>query len=458
MTGVMSRQQAVLNFIEQLEKNRVMIHGFLLARQGETIGEGYYAPFKKSRPHRMFSVSKSVTGLAIGLLWQDGRIGLEDKITSYFPDKLPPKVAPWMAEMTIRDMLCMATCFDKTAFNSKEDKDWVKGFFHASPVHKPGTVFSYDSSSSHVLCALVERLCQEDILCFMQKRLFTPLGMNGEKRWLKDPAGVSHGASGLVMTLGDMSLLAAFLAGDGQGLMEQAFLREATAMQIPTIQRRVPEERYGYGYQIWRTRDGFGMFGMGGQLGIVMPERKLVLCTVADTQMDAAGTQHIYDAFFAHLAYADMEMDDPQDQARLDEKLSELSCLCIEPGCEKQKDHLGVYEFEENPMDIRNVVLSEGCWRCETGGETLKVPYGTGRQALSRLREQPVMASGGWPNKNTFFMRCYWIGDTPCGFDALMCFDGAHVTMRLTRAADPLSNGMEGQCSGVLIAKKSNEV
>lgn len=227
MQASMSRQQAMLNFIGQLERYRVCMHGFLLCCGGEVMAEGYYAPFEADRPHRMFSVSKTATALGIGLLLHDGRIRLEDTIVQYFPDKLPEVVSPLMASLTIRDMLRMATCFDKTAFRSDVDIDWVKGFFHAAPVHWPGTVFAYDSSSSHVLCALVERLTGQSMLDFLQARLFKPLGMNGEKRWEKDPSGICHGASGLVMTLRDMSLLTEFLMSDGKGLMDEGFLRDA---------------------------------------------------------------------------------------------------------------------------------------------------------------------------------------------------------------------------------------
>ena len=445
-----SRQQAVTAFIDQLACDRVMMHGFLLKHRGETIAEGYYKPFRCGEPHRMFSVSKTATALAIGLLLRDQRIHLDDPIVRYFPDKLPGTVPAEIAAMTVRDMLCMTSCFARTAFNSETDQDWVKGFFHAPPAHDPGTIFSYDSSASHVLCALVERMCGEEILTFLQQRLFSPLHMRDDKRWLKDPAGVSQGATGLVLSLRDMSRMTEFLLSDGMGLLAPSFLREATALQTPTIQRHMPEERYGYGYQIWQIRRGFAMFGMGGQLGIALPEREITLCTIADTQLDAVGVQQIYDAFFRCLADADLAASDPEAQRELDAKLASLTCLSVDAGIGAQPSRFGTTALAPNAMGIRSVMLDAAklCWETEQG--TVALPYGTGETIQAEFRGQPCITSGGWPSINTFYLRCYLIGDTPCGFDVTISWHMPHVTLRLTRAPDALTDGMEGEACGTM--------
>lgn len=63
----------------------------------------------KERRHRMYSSSKSITALAVGLLADEGKIHLEDSICEYFRDHQPSKIHPWIQETTIRDMLRMAT-------------------------------------------------------------------------------------------------------------------------------------------------------------------------------------------------------------------------------------------------------------------------------------------------------------------------------------------------------------
>ena len=106
-TGVPSK--AIFNFIKRLEDYQIPMHSLLLARQGKLIYEGYYAPYQGDTLHRMFSISKSFTSIAIGLLVQEGRISLDDRIIDYFPEKLPEE-ASLIAQMTIRNMLMMQTC------------------------------------------------------------------------------------------------------------------------------------------------------------------------------------------------------------------------------------------------------------------------------------------------------------------------------------------------------------
>ena len=112
--GIPSR--CLLKFLERLQKKQIPMHSFLLMRHDTLIAEGYYAPYQKDTLHRMFSISKSFTSIAIGLLEAEGKLSLDDPIVRYFPDKVPSNVHPWIAEMTIRDMLMMRTCHASTTY------------------------------------------------------------------------------------------------------------------------------------------------------------------------------------------------------------------------------------------------------------------------------------------------------------------------------------------------------
>ena len=296
----MTRERAILAFLREMEGRG--LHGFLMTEHGQTLAEGYCAPFGAERMHRMYSVSKSVVSLAIGMLIGDGRIALSDRITDHFPEYVSESTPALLREVTIRNMLMMSTCYDRAMYSPLGDQDWTKPFFYGEPTHPAGLLFHYDTSASQVLCALVEKLTGESILAFMQRRLFGPIGMDGEKKWLRDGAGTSQGGTGLLLTLRDFSRLANFCMGDGQGLIPESYLRAATGWQIATEERSAPEERYGYGYQFWRMRRGFYMYGLGGQMALCLPEEGLCLCTTADMMLSSVGVQPIFDAFFRHLA------------------------------------------------------------------------------------------------------------------------------------------------------------
>lgn len=53
-----SRENAILQFLQELTGHQM--HGFIVALQGETVAQGYWKPYTAQRPHRLYSVSKSV--------------------------------------------------------------------------------------------------------------------------------------------------------------------------------------------------------------------------------------------------------------------------------------------------------------------------------------------------------------------------------------------------------------
>src|SRR3954471_24044021 len=101
--------QAILNFLQRIDAERIPMHGFLLVRHNKIAAEGYWAPWSADRQHRMYSVSKSFVALAVGMLIDEGRLTLDDRVAGFFPDKLPATLHPWLAASTVRNLLTMAT-------------------------------------------------------------------------------------------------------------------------------------------------------------------------------------------------------------------------------------------------------------------------------------------------------------------------------------------------------------
>ena len=73
-TGIASRY--IVNFIKRLEGKQVPMHSLLLLHKDKLIAEGYYAPYTADTLHRMFSISKSFTSIAIGILEARGQLSL----------------------------------------------------------------------------------------------------------------------------------------------------------------------------------------------------------------------------------------------------------------------------------------------------------------------------------------------------------------------------------------------
>lgn len=133
---------AVSRFINRLAARQIPMHSLLLMRHDKLVFEGYYAPYDARTLHRMFSISKSFTSIAIGLLAEEGRLSLEDPIIKHFPEKLPKQVHPWIAAMTIKDMLMMRSCHAATTYKLDLNSDWVESFLPHRRHTRPGHFFT----------------------------------------------------------------------------------------------------------------------------------------------------------------------------------------------------------------------------------------------------------------------------------------------------------------------------
>ena len=92
----------VASMIRRLERGDVNMHGFLLSVGGRLKAGAYYRPFREGQPHRMYSVSKTMTGLAVGILADEGKLDLDRPVAEYFPDLLPENPDGRVLRQTIR--------------------------------------------------------------------------------------------------------------------------------------------------------------------------------------------------------------------------------------------------------------------------------------------------------------------------------------------------------------------
>ncbi len=62
--------------------------------------------------------------------------------------------------------------------------------------------------------------------------------------------------------------------------------------------------------------------------------------------------------------------------------------------------------------------------------------------------DHPRLSSGGWIAPGLFRVRCWIIGDAPCGVDMLLHFGKDCLTVQSRKSFDPATNAYEGVASG----------
>ncbi len=294
--GLESKQ--VKEFIAHLEDFGHSTHDVLIARGNTIFCEAYWKPFDRNFQHRQYSQTKSFVGIAIGLLEEEGKLRLTDKIADYFRDKIDRELPPFFENQTIEDMLTMRTAVNSTKWFSSPEKDRVRQYFNLTTVVRPaGTTWQYDSPGSQVLCVLVERLSGKPLLSYMKEKLFDKMGAFQDAYILKTPTGDSWGDSALICTPRDMLAFARLLMNGGvwkgERLMNEEYIRKATSAVVFNVQNgHIDAHHTGYGYQIWRVeQDAFAFVGMGQQLTVCYPNEDLIFVCNSDNQ----GSYYPYD-------------------------------------------------------------------------------------------------------------------------------------------------------------------
>ncbi len=288
----------------------VDIHHLMVLRHDKVIGEMHASPYRATDLHTLYSASKTVTAMAIGLAVDDGLLSIDDKMSKYLRDKMPATLSPALDSLTVRHVLMMAAGRKPDLSIPEGDADWLTAWF-AGDFANVGKRFTYDSMCTHALAMIVTRVTGKRVLDYVRERIFTPLHIT-EADWELAPDSVETAGWGLRLHAESEAKLGLLMLHEGnwQGkqLVSQQWMHEMTQMHIST-QSPAPKaslktcivrflrgiwhtirswftgyniDRYylGYGYQtkaIQHPRaESFFAAGYGGQVIYVVPKLDMV--------------------------------------------------------------------------------------------------------------------------------------------------------------------------------------
>ncbi len=369
--GISSQQ--ILKYLKIINSRGLASHSVLIARGDKLICEAYWKPFNRSVKHRMYSQTKSYVGIAVRLLADDGKISLDDKIISYFPDKLPQKIHPYLEKLTIRNMLMMRTCFDEydvSWFRSGTD-DRVKFYFSQKPAVYPGTQYRYDSNGSFVLGALVERVSGKCFLDYLREKCLDEIGFSKSAYCLKCPGGHSWADSALICTPIDMlsfgRLVGCFGKWNGRQIIPEHIIRDALEDESDCMTNGYHSfDNCGYMSQLWRFYgNAFGFNGMHDQLTFYDPDTDITFTCTSGNYRTPSSREILVSYAFSEIVETAGEplKEDECAYAELESYINNLT-LVTAFGAEKsplEKEINGkLFIAEENKMGISEFSFSFG--------------------------------------------------------------------------------------------------
>lgn len=168
----------------------------------------------------------------------------------------------------------------------------------SSPVKNVGTkIFSYRNIPVYLVGAALTNAIGEDLFLYLNRNLFIPLHIENPI-YKRCPDGYFYGASGLELSVHDLSQIGLLLYSggvyEGKRIVSEKYVKAAKSIQQMNREG-------GYGYFLWKYREGFLISGKWKQKCYILPERKLVITYLSHNRRRGAGTAPEYGTKYTDL-------------------------------------------------------------------------------------------------------------------------------------------------------------
>jgi CubicO group peptidase (beta-lactamase class C family) len=294
------------------------VRAVLVSVDGETKIAHYRHGFTGADHRHVWSVTKSVVSILIGIAIADGLIAdVDQPLAELLPDHRHA-MSDDTANVTLHQLMTMSGGFgeympvgDQWEEAAEPGGDYVD-LLLARPQYPPGKVFWYSNPSSHLAAAVVAAALERadgdrprTILDYAREKLFDPLGISTRPAfsrplpdlfgpefaeagfgWATDPNGIHLGAAGLRLTAPDMIKIGELYRRDGvwngQQIVPADWIRHSIAPSALN-----PD----YGLFWWLIGEpegpGYTAAGAGEQHITVLPESRAVIVYLCETPPDS---------------------------------------------------------------------------------------------------------------------------------------------------------------------------
>jgi CubicO group peptidase (beta-lactamase class C family) len=253
---------------------QVYLNGKLLHQWGDTSGL-----------YPIYSATKSILSIAVGIAADEGRLNLNTPVLEYLPEEAVSRMTPDQqkayASITLHRLMTMSV----RGFPFRpEGESWL-AYSLACPLKRPELpVFDYSNIPAYLTGVALTHATGMDAGQLIEERILAPLGIT-EYRLGRCPDGYFYGASHMELSVESLSKIGLLMANGGQfggqRIVSEAYVQAATA-----VQQRNREG--GYGYYFWKYRDGFSINGKWKQKCYVLPKEDLVICYLSHIEEETS--------------------------------------------------------------------------------------------------------------------------------------------------------------------------
>jgi CubicO group peptidase (beta-lactamase class C family) len=227
-------------------------HCLVVERDGAIAGEWQFAGTTATQTQDIFSATKSITSLLVGIAQDEGDLHIDDSASKWIPEWRGTAAT----QVTVRDLLSndsgreWSPIIDYVRLIRSSDRT---AFAIGLPQqHPPGQVWAYNNSAIQTLQQVLQGATGEDVSTFAEQRLFRPLGM-AHTRMTTDRAGNTQTFEGVQSNCEDLARLGLMVQRDGKWgsrqIVSSSWVAESTGKPSTPLNA-------AYGYLWWLNRKG----------------------------------------------------------------------------------------------------------------------------------------------------------------------------------------------------------
>ena len=274
---------------------------FLVIQNDSVLYEEYRDGWTPETLSNIFSATKSIVGLLVGIAHQEGYIeSLDDKVGKYLPEFRDGD----KAKITVRNLLTMSSGLNwdeaYTALVSKTTEAYYgdnirKLVMNLEPVEEPGKRYSYKSGDTQLLSFVLEAAIPVTISEYAEEKLWKPVQARNDALWNLDREGGDEKTYCCFNTTArDLAHLGRLILcngnWNGHRVIAEDYLKEAISPASYL------ENEFGdgpldyYGFQIWVVHYkglSFPAFrGLGGQYLFIIPQKNAIVVRFGHKRSD----------------------------------------------------------------------------------------------------------------------------------------------------------------------------
>ncbi|MGN0342702.1 MAG: serine hydrolase domain-containing protein [Roseburia sp.] len=268
-------------FIDDIERNNWNVWGVEVYEKGSLTHE--YGDTRENM-YEIYSATKTILSVAVGIAYDRGLIDLEKSLVEYLPKEklnhMSPEQKNTFEKITIQRLLTMSVGDLPFRPEGNSYLDFSLACSISNPQEK---VFNYSNISAYLVGVALSHAIGDDSGRFIEKSIFEPLHIT-KYEYARCPEGYFYGASSMKLTVHELSQIGLLLYNkgtcEGKRILSEDYVQKATSVQQMNREG-------GYGYFIWKYRDGFSINGKWKQKCYVLPERDLVITYLAHIEDDS---------------------------------------------------------------------------------------------------------------------------------------------------------------------------